>query len=400
MEFPISFFLDYAWNPTKIGAADLQRYTQQWAASQFGNKYATDIADIISKYTKYNGRRKPELLDWSTYSITNYGEAAMVVKEYNDLLKKAEAINRDLPAEYKDAYFQLVLHPVKACANLQELYYTIAMNRTYADEKSLFANDLAKRAQQLYLKDSLITLEYHSIAKGKWNHMMDQAHIGYTNWQQPPRQKMPEIKFVSANSAISDKPVFDSFDTTAENLVPAGSKGNIFYEFRGCLSIEADHFTKAANTNTITWKILPDHGRTGSAITTFPVTAATQKPGGTAPQLQYDIYVYDTGKVNLYAYFSPTLNFHNDEGLQYAISIDNETPQIISTNKDDNNPQSWNRWVANNIIIKTTTHNITKKGKHTIKYWMVSPCVILQKLVMDFGGMKPSYLGPPETRKK
>ena len=69
MEFPIRFFLDYAWNPDKIGAADLQKYTEQWAAAQFGAKYANEIADMIAKYAKYNGRRKPELLDANTYSF-------------------------------------------------------------------------------------------------------------------------------------------------------------------------------------------------------------------------------------------------------------------------------------------------------------------------------------------
>jgi hypothetical protein len=98
------------------------------------------------------------------------------------------------------------------------------------------------------------------------------------------------------------------------------------------------------------------------------------------------------------AYFSPTLNFKNDSlGLQYAISIDNEKPQIISINKDDKNERTWGKWVSNNIIIKTTEHEISKSGKHIIKYWMISPAVILQKIVLDFGGLKPSYLGPQQT---
>ena len=53
--------------------------------------------------------------------------------------------------------------------------------------------------------------------------------------------------------------------------------GNSFYEIGEYISIEAAHFTKAVNSNGITWKILPDHGRTGSAITTFPVTSPMQK---------------------------------------------------------------------------------------------------------------------------
>jgi hypothetical protein len=88
--------------------------------------------------------------------------------------------------------------------------------------------------------------------------------------------------------------------------------------------------------------------------------------------------------------------------LQYAISIDDEKPQIISINSEDKNTGHgiWNKWVAGNIIIKTTKHRIRSPGKHIVKYWLVNPGVVLQKIVLDFGGLKPSYLGPPETRAK
>jgi hypothetical protein len=404
MEFPISFFLDYAWNPEKIGADDLQKYTEQWSAAQFGNKYAKEIADIISKYTKYNGRRKPELLDQTTYSLNNYNEFETVISDYNALLAKAEKINERLTATYKDAFFQLVLYPVKACANLNELYFNVALNnRQYKIFRNYSVNIFAERATQLYMKDSIITLQYHQLNNGKWNHMMSQTHIGYTYWQQPEKQKMPAIHFISKDSVIAAEedyvaPVLKN----SMNLIPKNSTGNLFYEkqFSG-VSIEANHFTKAINGNGINWKILPDHGRTGSAITTFPVAANDQKPTASSPQLQYEFYTYSKGEFKINAYFSPTLNFNNTPtGLQYAISVDNEAPQIISINKEDNNTKVWEKWVANNIIIKTSEHKILTEGKHTVKYWMVNSGVVLQKLVLDFGGVKPSYLGPPETSVK
>ncbi|MEO6733403.1 MAG: glycosyl hydrolase 115 family protein [Ferruginibacter sp.] len=399
MEFPISFFLDYAWNPEKIGAGDLQKYTEQWSAAQFGNQFAKEIADIISKYTKYNGRRKPELLDAQTYSIANYNEAQTVTDDYNDLLVRAEKINAALPARYKDAFFQLVLHPVKACANLQQLYTTVALNRRAIFYKQANANTLADKAKQLYKNDSLISAEYHTIANGKWNHMMDQTHIGYTNWQQPERQKMPAVQYIPTDSVLKENNEITGRSKTAQPLVPANLRGNIFYEKDGYVSIEANHFTKAVNNNGITWKVLPDHGRTGAAVIAYPVTADAQQPGANAPHLQYEWYSYDSGAMQLQAYFSPTLNFHNTvTGLQYAVSVDDEKPQIVSINKDDNNARIWERWVANNIIIKTTPHTLLKPGKHTVKYWMVNPGVVLQKMVLDFGGVKPSYLGPPETK--
>jgi hypothetical protein len=114
------------------------------------------------------------------------------------------------------------------------------------------------------------------------------------------------------------------------------------------------------------------------------------------------VYTYSEGGLSIHAYHSPTLNFHNTEnGLQYAISIDDETPQIISINKEDKNSISgiWNKWVAENIIIKSTRHKIVKPGKHIVKYWMVNPGVVLQKLVLDFGDTEKTYLGPAGTSK-
>ncbi|MBZ9631669.1 glycosyl hydrolase 115 family protein [Salegentibacter sp. LM13S] len=196
MEFPISFFLDFAWDPEAIDANELEDYAANWAEKQFGSEYASEIADILNKYTKFNSRRKPEMLSPDTYSLVNYNEAENVVKDYNQLVEKAEEINKKLPEEYRDAYFQLVLFPVKASANLNELYVAAAKNRLYAEQGRAAANSYAEKVKELYEKDSALTEEYHNIADGKWNHMMSQNHIGYTYWQQPEEQVMPEVKTI------------------------------------------------------------------------------------------------------------------------------------------------------------------------------------------------------------
>ncbi|CAN5521342.1 hypothetical protein BH09BAC4_BH09BAC4_09530 [soil metagenome] len=382
MEFPISFFLDYAWNPEKIDADELMAYTENWAADQFGKPHAKDIAFLLAKYGKYNARRKPELLDANTYSLPT-GEWKTVVDEWTALLKKAEAINNVLPAAYKDAYFQLVLHPIKACANLNAMYYYVALNKQAYGNKLKETNRYADHVKELYANDSLITQQYHQLNNGKWNHLMSQTHIGYTYWQQPDRQKMPTVQYISSDSTV------------------AGNATSVQVASRG-ISIDADRYTKAVNTNGVTWKVLPDHGRTGSAITPFPVTMGEQKPGGNSPHVQYDVVVDRAGEFTINAYFSPTLNLFRDEnGLQYAMSVDDETPQIISLNKEDKTSDKgiWNKWVSESIIIKSTTHKIAKAGKHTVKFWMVTPGVVLQKIVLDFGGLEPGYLGPEATVK-
>ena len=398
MEIPISFFLDYAWNPEKIDAKDIQIYTENWTAAQFGNKYAKDIASIIEQYTKFNARCKPELLNAETYSL-NYNEWGTVVSNYNNLLKKAEAINNLLPKNYRDAYFQLVLHPVKACANINEMYYNVALNKHAYKNKWKTTNDYANKVKQNYYNDSLITMAYHKLNGGKWNGMMSQTHIGYTYWQQPEVQKMPKVLYLSPDAVLKENDKQVAILQKAK--VPDNAAGNVFYEEEGKgVSIEADHFTRQKNSNGISWKVLPDLGKTGSAITSFPVTAKQQTAGNNTPYLAYDFYTFSKGEFSVNAFFSPTLNFHNTkEGLQYAISVDDETPQIISINKRNiiANNSEWNKWVADNIIIKASKHKIIEPGKHTLFYWMVDAGVVLQKLVIDFGQTKPSYLGPPET---
>jgi hypothetical protein len=169
-----------------------------------------------------------------------------------------------------------------------------------------------------------------------------------------------------------------------------------FVESNGYIAINAENFSRANNTETISWKILPDHGKTATAVTTFPVTAEAQEIGK-GPYLAYDFYLTDDGEVNVQAYFSPTLNFHGTS-LRYGVSVDDETPQAVELHEGMTN-SVWEKWVADNIIIRTSTHGKIKAGSHTLKFWMVDSGVVLQKLVLDTGGVKPSYLGPPESKR-
>jgi len=401
MELPTQFFLDYAWNPEAWPAERLPEYYKQWCAQQFGKANAARIAEIMALYTKYNSRRKPELLSPETYSLQNYNEADRIVAEYNLLLSKAESIQRSLPATYKDAYYQLVLHPVMASANLNELYVTVAKNRHYFKQNHPETNLLADKAKALYVKDSLITRYYNdTLSNGKWSHMMDQTHIGYTSWQQPATNVMPAVQYLPAGQATARALTQANADVLTRTKVKSasakqGAKPFQFREQDGYVSIEAAHFTKAVAGAPFKWQVIPNLGRTLSAVTLMPVNADAQTPVSNGPRLEYQVTLKDTGRVKVHVYLSPTLNFHN-EGLRYAISIDDEKPQVVNMHEGVID-RLWNRWVADNIIQKTTELSINKAGSHTLKLWAVDAGVVLQKIVIDAGGLKPSYLGPEET---
>ena len=195
MEYPIDLFLKQAWNPEEMTPEKLPEYIRGWAEEQFGSENAVEIARLLIQYTRFNYRRTPEMLSPQTYSLFNYREAERVVSEYNELLADAIKIKDGLPAEYKDAFYQLVMHPIEACANLNELYYTVARNRLYASQQRAATNALADKAEELFSRDSLITDYFHTqLSGGKWNHFMSQTHIGYTTWNSPDKNYMPEVR--------------------------------------------------------------------------------------------------------------------------------------------------------------------------------------------------------------
>jgi hypothetical protein len=88
------------------------------------------------------------------------------------------------------------------------------------------------------------------------------------------------------------------------------------------------------------------------------------------------------------------------DGLKYAVSIDDSEPQIVNTTTALNclpDNKSWERNTSDNVNLTSTSHVISEPGRHVLKFWMVDPAVVVQKLVVDTGGLRPSYLGPPES---
>ena len=490
MELPIDFFLNMAWKPDNWPKERIGEFTRLWVARQFGTQFAPDIAAVLSKYTKYNGRRKPELLEPGTFSLIDYREADTVFADFQAAVAKAEKIYSKLPENQRDAFFELVLYPTKASAIVTELYITAARNQLYASQGRASANESAAAARALFQADADLSAHYnHVLAHGKWDHMMDQTHIGYTFWNQPPVNAMPKVTEIeipapaqlgvavegSANAwpgspAEPTLPPFDAFNqqrhyidvfnrgrapfvfsasSSAPWIVLSESQGTIekerrvwvsvdwkraplgltngslkirrsstqefvvnvkafrpqdltresldgFVESDGYVSMEAVHYTKKVDGPYARWEKIDDLGRTLSSMSVFPVTAESVTPPRDSPRLEYKLYLFDPRTVEVEAILSPTLNFVPGRGLRYAVSFDDEAPQVIDA-LAQNSVDDWGTSVKDSVRKVRSTHLLARSGYHTLKFWMVDPGVVLQKLVVNLGGVKPSYLGPPES---
>jgi hypothetical protein len=98
----------------------------------------------------------------------------------------------------------------------------------------------------------------------------------------------------------------------------------------------------------------------------------------------------------VHAYFSPTLDYHDLKGLRYGISFDDQPPQVVNM-LADTTQRGWSNAVSQNVRISASRHKPNGPGAHLLKFWFIDPGVVLQKIVIDTGGLRPSYLGPPES---
>ena len=494
MEFPIEFFLSYAWNPQRWPQDKVSEFTRMWAEREFGPAHATEIADLMAKYTKYNARRKPELLDSANFSLVDYQEADRVLAEWKQITDKAESLYKVLPDDQKDAFFELILFQIKACYQVNEIYIAAAKNKLYAAQGRAAANSMAARVKELFQADAdYMKVFNEKLAGGKWSHMMDQTHIGYTNWQEPRTNIMPRVTEVQLGDAAAmgvavegsasawpgaagepALPRFDAFNrprryidvfnkgkaafaftaaASAPWIVLSEAKGTVeeekrlwitvdwakapqgtaagsvkitgtgdpvtvkvesvnareisrstlngFVEAGGYVSMEAEHYSKKNDTPAAAWSRFPDLGRTLSAMTIVPPTAKSVLPPETAPSLEYKMYLFTAGEAKVNAIVSPSLNFAPDRGVRLALSFDDQAPQVVEVVPKgyvagDRN-RDWEESVKNSARTVKATFKVEKPGYHVLKVWMVDPAVALQKIVVDMGGMKPSYLGPPES---
>jgi Gylcosyl hydrolase family 115 C-terminal domain/Glycosyl hydrolase family 115 len=183
---------------------------------------------------------------------------------------------------------------------------------------------------------------------------------------------------------------------------PSGSARG-FVEANGYVAIDAAHYTRAVPAGTVGWRSIPGIGRTDAGMQPVPVTAPSQSPGA-GPRLEYDVTLFTTGPVTVWAYLSPRNATLTTPGLRYAISIDSATPQVVdviaATGADSTSMnRQWERNTSDNVNRTATTHTIATPGRHVLTFWMVDPTVVLQRLIVDTGTAHISYLGPPESRR-
>ena len=380
MEYPITLFLDMAWNPKQFTADNLLGHTLRFFEQQLGPDQAKEATRIFNLLCKYNGRVTPEMLDRNTYSLHS-GEWKQVADDYMRL--EAEALRQylTLAPERKDAYNELILFPLQLMGNLYQMYYAQAMNHAAYENGLPEANYWAAEVKRCFDRDADLMKSYNKeIAGGKWDGMMTQKHIGYTSWNDAfPAEILPETF---------------TFDTQAPT---AG--GYVFMPSEGAIVIEAEHFNQAVDpSSSAKWEVLPDMGRTLSGVAVRPYT---ESPEGAV--LRYAVSIPEgTDSVRVHVVTKSTLAFQRKEGHRYTVGFEGGEPVEINFNSDLNeDPQNiYNVFyptVARRVVEKSIPVKTAKTGETILEVRPLDPGIVFEKIVIDLGDYEPTYLFGKES---
>ena len=261
-------------------------------------------------------------------------------------------------------------------------------------KKDLFI-ELYNRGNKEFIWEATTKENWISIDK-KFGKTALQERINISvDWTKIPSDTniIGEIEIVSEHKVEKVYlPVFNPQSPSVEDL-----KG-LYVEDNGCISINAGRYHRKMENNDIRICTVKGLGyendcvQLGEATQEVPNMWFTNK----SPKAEYDFYTFNGGNATVYVYALPLFPIDSRHDTRYGIMIDDGMVQWMTTSAKEYSSQ-WRLNVFRNSAISSITMNIGNPGKHTFKLICADPGMIIQKIVIDFGGMKRSYLGPKVT---
>ena len=402
-EADIDYFLQLAWDEPHTAALEPREFLQQWFAEQFPTTNADAVAEIMTEYYRLNFVRKPEFMGFNGYNDRirrtafnplAWGDQNMQrIEEWRRLEKEEAKLGNALPANERDAWFELIGYPVEAAAAMN--FKFLWTDRSYLDAsigriKSL-GEDAAK-AQAAYNRIQLLTAEYNGLAGGKWTGIMDSS----------PRQrevfKMPELASSPSGGALPE--AWSAGKATTSMAIPDPIQS--YREQGATVSINAAHFARSSDAVHGRWKVLRDLGISGDSIELEGSETPPTAFAAPSAWVEYDFKTTSEADANLSIYLLPTFPVDSVHRLRFKIALDNEllrTADLAEQGEwQENSAPQWEANVLRNAAIVTTNLAHLGSGLHSVRLEPIDPGLVFEHLTITFRDSPPAYPAPPETR--
>lgn len=387
-ELGIKTFMSMAWDLDRYTIGNVNEDQSRFLASLFGSSYAPMFQHVLDEYYRLAWSRKPEFMGWerewdskeytglkdTEFSFTNYGEAQRRLKDYADLGAQVDALLRLMPDSLRPVFFELLEYPVKAAEQMNRKFLMAQLNHELsARQQTAQANWAAQQSKTAY--DSINALNNHwdTLLNGKWKHMMALAPGWCALYGQ-----MPQVTTV------------EDVEPEAMDLTPRCGRAT-----EGTHVVDLASYVQKVQDAGHRIDLIRGIGYDGEVVR---LGQTTDTPGD-ATQLTGDRVVYElpqiaADSVTVHVFSVPVFPLYQGRGNQIGVSVDGCAP-LVFNNLFTEYSLPWKNQVLRNGAEGVLRFAIDRnKTRHTLSFIVGEPGEMIEKVIVDWGGLKPSYIGP------
>ncbi|ATC66105.1 hypothetical protein CMV30_11205 [Nibricoccus aquaticus] len=376
-EIGTEFFLQMAWDIERWNRENLPEFLVEWAAREFGREYAKEIAAIMEEYYRLNFARKPEHLQWwlprgeePRPSGWTEDEVRQQIEAFAAISPRASEIHEKL-GRNADAFYQLVEYPV--------IGSTLANIRYFSGELQAISRAEVVPDARVNGSDGVWRFSFSSHAAED----SDKSLIGFT-------EKFGEIAGGKWRGFMRLEPADDDWKSMriAPWKVPTFSKEAVakVKEARGAepLAVFAakEFSARKVGRGEVAWQVVPGLGRSGNAVTLFPLNAASfdlSRDAASAPFLEYAVEFPAAGTFSVRVHLLPTHALVSGRGLRFGLGVDDAAPQVVTLDVGDGGP-TWAQGVLAGERLVTASVEVNAAGTRALRIYGVDAGVVIDRI--------------------
>src|SRR5574344_738494 len=387
-ELAIQTFFDLGWNISNYDYTNINHVQSQFLSNIYGGQYKEKIQHILDTYYRLAGSRKPEFMGWerewdsneftglkdTEYSFQNYNDAQQRLADYKMIADMTDSLMVKMPEESRASFFELLAYPVQGAYQMNRKFLMAQLNheKIKANEQSE-ANWAAKESHAAFDSIATLTKRYNTMLQGKWKGMMDLAPAFNALYQ-----NMPNVTYV------------DGKGEKVVNLLPIIDK----YRLDSCMVLDLSKYKNKISAGGHRMSVIEGIGYDWASIQLGNATEKVANPiDGNGDRFEYEFTCDNADSVALHIYMLPFFPLYKGQGNQFGVSVDGQSPQILD-NKFSEFSKPWKDQVLQNGKEVVVKFGIDKGRKHIVSFICGSPGVIIQRVIIDWGGLKKSYVGP------
>lgn len=385
-EAAMQTFFDMAWDFSRFSYDNINRHQSAWLAGIFGEDYRDALQMILDNYYRLAWSRKPEYMGWeiewdtpenerlrpTEYSFANYNDARRRLADYRHISELADSIMSRLAEDKRAAFFEIVGYPVMASDMMNRKFLMAQLNSELAgaDDRA-GANYAARLAREAADSIEALNRRYNTLLGGKWEGMMT-VPPGYC----AQYHGMPSlIEYAGAGCRMVDL----SVDPACDRL-------------DGCHTVDLTTAVITTADREAGVRLIEGVGYDWTSLCLGE--ALECENGGPVPQVSFELPACEADTVGVHLYSLPFFPIYEGRGTKIGISFDGE-PEVVTEYLPEEWSPQWKENVLRNSSVVVVKFPVDKTlSHHTLTIRGIDPGAMVQRVVLDYGGLLPSYVGP------